>query len=475
MKAAVIVLLLLIAKTILAADQAVPDTPAGMLFQKWLAAYNAADGEALRRFVEEHYAPAATGGRSAAEIVDGQLQGRQATKGFDAAEVNASSGNDIDVVLKSRSTFPRYLRLSLKLDDSGKIVARNVGPAAPPAGAEPHRDLQELTNELDAKLTQLTEQDEFSGAALIAKDGEPVWQKAYGLADREKKIAATLDTRFRLGSMPKMFTAVAIAQLVEQGKFGFDDTLAAVLPDYPDQENAAKIRVHHLLTHTSGLGDIFGPEFSRTKDKLRTLGDYLPLFAGDPLRFEPGNSRSYSNAAFIVLGLIIEKHSGQSYYDYLQQHIFDPAGMKSTGNTSKTERKPEIAVGYTRLGGGGNLQPNWETLPYRGMAAGGGESTVGDMLRFANALRSYKLLSREMTELITAAKPGAPGPMPASYGYGFSDERLGDRRVVGHNGGAQGMNGVLSILWDEGYTVVVLANRDPFAAEDAAQFIVSRI
>src|SRR5262249_10815599 len=150
------------------------------------------------------------------------------------------------------------------------------------------------------------------------------FQKAYGLADRDKKIPNDLNTRFRLGSMNKMFTSVAIAQLVQQGKMSYNDTVAKLLPDYPDKDIAAKIAVHQLLTHTSGLGDFFGPEFREKKDTLHGLNDYLKLFAGKPLKFEPGKGWAYSNAGMIVAGLIVERVSGQNYYDYVREHIFKP-------------------------------------------------------------------------------------------------------------------------------------------------------
>ncbi|MBA2432764.1 MAG: serine hydrolase [Chthoniobacterales bacterium] len=206
---------MLIANALLASDKATPDSPAGQLSQKWLSAYNAADEAALRSFVEEHYTPEARSGRSAAEIAEGQLEGRQVTQGLDVVESNAASPAELDVLLKSRGTFIRFLRLSLKLNESGKIAERRVAPAPPPAEAGPRLSVDELAKELDAKLTELTAKDEFSGAALIGEDDKPVWQKAYGMADREKKLPATLETRFRLGSMPKMFTSVAIAQLVD--------------------------------------------------------------------------------------------------------------------------------------------------------------------------------------------------------------------------------------------------------------------
>jgi CubicO group peptidase (beta-lactamase class C family) len=284
-----------------------------------------------------------------------------------------------------------------------------------------------------------------------------------------------LDTRFRLGSMNKMFTSVSIAQLVQAGKLKYTDTVADVLPDYPNKEAARKITIHQLLTHTSGLGDIFGPEFRQKKDSLREIKDYLQLFVNKPLRFEPGTDFSYSNGGFIVLGLVIEKVSGQNYYDYVQKHVYDVAGMKASGSFPKDEKVPNLAVGYTRRGEDGKLVNNWDTLPWRGMSAGGGDSTVGDLLRFAEALRSHKLLNAQLTETVIIGKR-QPGPNAnRKYAYGFEEHFVSGHRVVGHGGGAPGMNGMLDVLMDNGYTVVVLANLDPPAAQNVASYISERL
>ncbi len=445
--------------------------------QEWLAAFNAADLAALQNFAANHYSEAARGGRSAQEIAEGQLENREANGGWELAKVEESTPLSLTVLLKSRGTFPRYGRFTYEVSEGEptKLAQRRAAPASPPAEAGRERKpIAELSREVEAKLETLAKNGKFSGAALIAKDGEPVWQKAFGLQDREKKIPVNLETRFRIGSMNKMFTSVAIAQLVEAGKLKFDDTVASVWPDYPNQDVARKITIAQLLTHTSGLGDIFGPKFFEAKDTLHEVKDYLQLFVDEPLQFEPGARWSYSNAGFIVLGLIVEKLSGQNYYDYVEQHIYRPAGMTATGSTPKTERPDNLAVGYMR-GPDGKLEPNWETLPYRGMSAGGGESTVGDLLRFANALRGFKLLSQEMTERITAGKVETTRGATGKYAYGFGDRVENGRRFVGHGGGAPGMNGMLTILWDEGYTVVVLANLDPPIAQDAADFFTDRL
>ena len=380
MKRVLIVLLLLIANAIFGSSKTtVPETAPGTLFREWVAAFNAADGAALRKFAETRYSPEAREGRSVEEIAEGQLENRQGNGGWDLVKVEQSTPLELAVLLKSRGTFPRYARFAFKVSETEptKLAQRKASPASPPADASRERkSAAELSQEVEAKLEALAQKGEFSGAALIAKEGKPVWQKAFGLQDREKKIPANLETRFRIGSMNKMFTSVAIAQLVEAGKLKFDDKVDAVLPDYPKPEVAKKITVAQLLTHTSGLGDIFGPAFFEKKDTLHELKDYLPLFVEQPLGFEPGARWSYSNAGFIVLGLIVEKLSGENYYDYVQKHIYEPAGMTASGSTPKTERPENLAVGYMR-DPSGKIVPNWDTLPFRGMSAGG-VSTVAE-------------------------------------------------------------------------------------------------
>ena len=480
MKRAVVVLLLLIANAIFGADPTkLPETAPGQLMQEWLDALNRADAAALAKFAEEHYTPPLFHGRSANEIGQAQKEMRQTMGAFAPYRIEQNTPTELSVVLKADNGFvPRFSRLSYTVDPANpaKLQARKIAMIATPLEAAPKRmSAVDVAKELEPKLEELVRKDAFSGTALIAKDGKLIWQKAYGLQDREAKTPVNLETRFRLGSMNKMFTAVAIAQLVEAGKFKFTDTLAAVLPDYPNKDAAQKITVEQLLTHSAGLGDIFTPEFESKQDSLRDLKDYLPLFVDQPLRFEPGKGWSYSNAGFIILGLIIEKASGQSYYDFVQERIYDVAGMASTGSVPKTEKFPNLAVGYMR-GPDGKLTPNTATLPFRGMSAGGGDSTVRDLMRFADALRTHKLLSAAMTETVTTGKVEPnPGNAENKYAYGFNDQLVDGHRTVGHGGGAPGMNGQLSILWKNGYTVVALANLDPSAAEDVAAYIVARL
>jgi CubicO group peptidase (beta-lactamase class C family) len=287
---------------------------------------------------------------------------------------------------------------------------------------------------------------QFSGVILIAKDGEPVLSRAWGLADVASKTPNTLDTRFNIGSINKFFTKTAIAQLAESGKLSPDDTIRKHLPDYPSPV-ADKITIQQLVDHRSGLGDIFGERYEAAPpSKLRELSDFLALFADKPLEFEPGTSQRYSNAGYIVLGLIIEKLSGEKYRDYVQHHIFDPAGMKSSGFFAVDETVANRATGYT-MHGGTERHPNTSSLPGRPSSAGGAFATAGDLLNFMKALEGRKLASANWTNWIFTSK---------------LDERKG-RPALGIGGGAPGLNAAIE-LGGDGWIVIAMSNYDPPSA-----------
>jgi D-alanyl-D-alanine carboxypeptidase len=309
---------------------------------------------------------------------------------------------------------------------------------------------------------------EFAGAVLVARHGKVLLEDAWGRADRKARTANTPATRFRIGSMNKMFTAVATLQLAEAGKLRLDDPIGRHLPDYPNKQVAAKVTVRHLLTHTGGTGDIFGPEFDQHRLQLREHRDYLKLYGSRGLNFEPGTRFEYSNYGFVLLGALIEQVSGMSYDDYVGDHVFRPAGMGSTGSLPESVDVPNRAVGYLRLSPGGTWEPNTYTLPWRGTAAGGGYSTVGDLLRFAQALGSGRLLSK-------ATLAEATRPHQQQYGYGFDVQGQGRLASYGHGGGAPGMNGELRVFPQLGYVVVALSNLDPPAASEMVEFFALRM
>ena len=359
--------------------------------------------------------------------------------------------------------------LALFVSSCGRTSAEPSDPPTALAGASDSA----LVAAVRARLEAATEAGEFSGAVLVARDGRTLFEGAYGLADRERGVPNTPLTRFRVGSMYKMVTAVAALQLAQAGTLRLDAPLGTYLPDYPNAELAATVTPHHLLTHTGGTGDIFGPEFTARRTELRTTGDYVRLYGERGLRFAPGARWEYSNYGFLLLGAAIERVGGASYDDHVAARVLAPAGMTATGSAPEDSLVPGRSVGYTRQVVPGALVSNAPTLPYRGTPAGGGYSTVGDLARFAVALRERRLLDSAHTAQLLAGKVATGGG--ARYAYGFFDRLVGGRRFVGHGGGAPGMNGELAFEPDGGYVVVVLSNLDPPAATRMAAFILDRL
>jgi CubicO group peptidase (beta-lactamase class C family) len=271
-----------------------------------------------------------------------------------------------------------------------------------------------------------------------------------------------------------MFTGVAVAQLAEQGKLSFDDPIIKHVPDYANREVAEKVTVHHLLTHTSGMGSYWEEIFDAYWPEIRTVEQLVELFVDKPLDFEPGERFGYSNSGPIVLGLIIERVSGMDYYDYIREFIYQPAGMINTDCYEMDHPVPNLAIGYTRTGYDGETIPgprrnNLFLHTVKGGPAGGGYSTVEDLLRFANALQNYKLLSKKYTDIVTTGKERRMD-RGTGYGYLFGDREVDGHRVIGHSGGAPGINARLAIYVDLGYTVAVMSNYD-MAAEGVARKI----
>jgi len=350
---------------------------------------------------------------------------------------------------------------------------------APGSAAEgPAKPETSVAKEIDSYLSSLVAENKLSGVVLVARDGVTIASKAAGIANKATGAPISLDTRFNLGSMNKMFTAVAIAQLAQAKRLSFDDPISRHLPDYPNKEVADKVTIHQLLTHTSGMGMYWNEKFMAQREKLLTVASHLPLFASDPLLFPPGQKFQYSNSGYMVLGAIIEKVSGQDYYAYVQEHIYKPAGMTETGFYEPGKEIPNLAIGYSSMSPDGKplevAQDNTNSREVRGGPAGGGYSTVGDLVKFHMALRSYKLLNEEYTRLVTTGKVDAGGP-GGQYAYGFGNRVFDGKRIVGHNGGAPGIAANFDMYPELGYTVVLLMNSDPPAMMPVVTEIRQRI
>jgi D-alanyl-D-alanine carboxypeptidase len=458
---------ILIAFIACGAEPQFPDTPAARQFAAWLKAFNDSDPTVFQQFSGKNF-PKRQGDS------DQDREFRKKTGGFEFIKAEQSTELRFTGLVKERSSS-QFARFVIEVEAMEPHLISNLGlraidnPNEPPAA---RMGESELLTALRAKLEQEVAADKFSGAVMVAKNGKPIYSAAFGLADREKKIPNKLDTKFRIGSMNKMFTATAILQLVQAGKLQLTDPLGKYLTDYPNKNVASKVTIHHLLTHTGGTGDFFGPQFDAHRQELRALKDYVTLYGKRDLAFEPGSRWEYSNYGFLLLGLIVEKVSGQDYYDYVRDHVFKPAGMSSTGSLPEDQNVPDRSIGYTK-DGGVTLHPNTDTLPPRATSAGGGYSTVEDLLRFANALNGHQLLNEHYTDLLTTGKVEAGNG--GKYAYGFGDNMQDGVRWFGHGGGAPGMNGDLKIFPQSGYVIAVLANMDPPSAGRISDFIAARL
>ena len=458
--------LLLSVSLVCVAQTKFPDTPAGHQFAGWLESFNRGDSNAHREFLQKH-------SPSRISSLDREMSFRQRTGGFDLKRIEESTATKVTALVQERSS-DQMARLTLEVQAEEPHQITKIELSAIPRPAEyslPHLPESALLAATRKNIEAEVTADRFAGAVLIVKNGKSVFSAAYGLADREHKTPNTIKTRFRIGSMNKMFTAVSILQLAQARKLELTDTVGKYLTDYPNKDVASKVTIHQLLTHTGGTGDIFGPEFEAHRRELRTLQDYVNLYGNRAPKFEPGSRWEYSNYGFILLGAIIEKVSGQSYYDYVREHVYVPAGMTSTGSEPEDKDVSDRSVGYTKMDSAAWV-PNTDTLPYRGSSAGGGYSTVEDLVRFADALQSHKLLDALYTEMLTTGKPATPDK---SYAYGFEDRMVNGSRCFGHGGGAPGMNGDLRICPGPGYVIAVLANLDPPAASRVSDFVANRL
>jgi CubicO group peptidase (beta-lactamase class C family) len=326
-------------------------------------------------------------------------------------------------------------------------------------------------------VEDLANKDAFSGTVLIAKGDKILYQKAVGLANKGQNFKNNIDTKFNVGSMNKMFTAVAIAQLVEKSKLNYTDKLTKHLPNLP-AKTFGDITIEQLLTHSAGTGDFFQfSKFESVADTAKTIDTYVNIGLNEPLAFKPGAKVQYSNYGFVLLGAVIEKVSKMSYFDYVKQNIFIPISMTNTDFSERDKTHENLAIGYMGppFMPGQSPQPmvgkikredNTRELEVKGNSAGGGYSTVIDFHKFSMGLLSGKLLSANSLAAITTGKVTL---LPAikernlpevKYGYGFGEIYRNDNRMFGHTGGAPGVDGQLEIYPDLGYTVVILSNYD---------------
>ncbi|MGH6870105.1 MAG: serine hydrolase domain-containing protein [Rhizomicrobium sp.] len=437
-----------IASTLAPASAAdIPDTRAGHVLAAWVGALNSGDPVKLKAYIDTYHRKTTPQDYLYLHQVVGEVT---------VLKIEKNEPNDVIAIL-GEANDDDALRAEFKVDptDPTKLeIGQAAGIDRPDDLAIPRLSQAQALAGLTAKIDGLVAQDKFMGVMLIEDHGKILLDKAWGYGDRAAKTPLKLTDKFRLGSMNKMFTAVATLQLVGQGKLALDGTVGRYLPGYPNKEIADKTTIRMLLTHTGGTGDIFGPEFDKHRLELKSLADYVKLYGSRAPEFPPGTKSDYSNFGFILLGAIIQKVSGQDYYDYVHDHIFVPAGMTDTGSLPESVNVPGRVKGYTQKDG--KWVVNTDTLPWRGTSAGGGYSTLADLLRFAHAMMEGKLLPDALRDAATRSET-----QDDWYGYGFELHGTGLAHSYGHSGGAPGMATEFRIYPQAKTVVIGLCNIDP--------------
>ncbi|HEX6636318.1 MAG TPA: serine hydrolase domain-containing protein [Steroidobacteraceae bacterium] len=447
------------------------NNPASIQARKLLEAINSGDRAVMEAYRKDNFSP----GWTEAPEADKGLYMHKEFGGFDLLEVDddrpyalhgwvraRDSDAVLELVVETEKSAPHRINY-LYLDWGNSPVKFRVQRLSEAAAIDAWR----------ADTARRAQADKFSGVILLARDDQVLLREAYGFADREGKIANTVDTRFRTASTSKTFTAAAVLRLVQDGKLKLDDRVGKIVPALAGKP-IAPATIHQLLTHTSGAGDFYGPRYDEHRKVLQTHDDFMRIFGGDPLLFAPGEKFEYHNLGFMYLGAAIEHVSGKSFYDYLQEAIFDPAGMKDTDTPPVDVDMRGRAKGYFRPPGEREWIPAGQHLEYRADGAGGAWSTADDIRRFLAALRAQRILDRKFTRLMF--EPKTEAWQGHKYGYGiWVDEYPGGGQWIGGIGGEKGSSSEAWFNPASGYQVIVLSNFDFGAAKNVSEFVRARL
>ena len=325
-----------------------------------------------------------------------------------------------------------------------------------------------MTALIEAELRRLEAADQFSGVVLVARGGQVLHHGTYGRENPLTGARMTTRSRFHLASQGKMFTSVAIAQLVEQGRISLDDTVGELLPGHPWTEPARGITLRQLLSHTGGLGGLFERPSYPEGRVFATATERLAIFAAEPLYFAPGERYGYSNEGFETLAAIVEAQTGERFNDYVLRNVLRRAGMQTALPDAPADSLADRALPSPhREDDLFGIQPRiTASRGWNAGGAGGGHASAGDMFRFARALVDGRLIDRALLDTLITGGPSSGGD--THYAYGFMTRDVNGRKVFGHSGG--GPRGVamcndLDVFADGTYTVVVMSNYDaPFCA-----------
>lgn len=438
---------------------AVEATPAQRRAIELLNALTSYDLATSKRFIEQSFSPDTLAKRPLDAWLGQMLAEELKIRGGSFVGWQNISDTEAQLVFRNE-LFDRLEVVGVEVEPVSPHRIIDWTPPKPlPSNTPPPKTDQELATRLHSFAQRLAHHDFFSGTVLIARGDTPILAQAYGLAERNFRVPNRLDTKMRTASLTKPFTAVAIGQLVDQGKLSLEDPVSKFLPDVPGGD---KVLIRHLLNHTSAIGDWALDTFwSKNPIDFRDLNDWIEISDEAPPKNEPGTSFEYNNLAYLYLGKIIEKLSGRDYYSYVEDQVFKRAGMINTACPHMDAAVPKMAYPYGiefELG-----EPTYVNMMLRDGARGGSEgcavTTVGDMLRFANALRADTLLKPQTLVQFTTPSPETGSRL---WGLGFYTRKLGqsDIMTIGHGGNSAGTCTQFAMFEHEGvpWTYVVLSN-----------------
>jgi CubicO group peptidase (beta-lactamase class C family) len=445
---------------------ALPEGPTGARIKSLIETMNSGSAERFKRFLSEECEQRFRDMAPLEEHVAVAFRFHRDTGGVDFYSVRTympeSPGATV-VIVKDR-LLGNWWGLTFRFGGAPQSLVAGLGfnTARPPDGVvEPPLTEKGALEEVRALMARVKAKDWYSGTVLVAKGEAVLLTDFAGEASKAFHVPINIDTKFNLGSMNKMFTSTAVARLVEAGKLSFDDPIGKWVDEtWLPKDVTGKITVRHLITHTSGLGSYFNDVYGRSSRALfRKLDDYKPLIKDDKPAFTPGERYQYSNTGMFLLGVIIEKVTGEDYFDHIRKVVYAPAGMTNTDCYEMDYPVENLAIGYSPdLTSPYKWQNNLYKHVLKGGPAGGGFSTVKDLHKFALALLSGKLLSPKTRELMWTDFKGA------SYGYGFQVVQGPGGKAVGHGGGFSGINSKLDIYVDSGFVVAAMCNYDSGAS-----------
>ena len=444
-----------------------PQTPLGNVIKEWFALINNGSENQLKEFIETKFSEEVLKRENAAAITKLYQKLQRQSGGLEVIEITPPVGEFPMRILAKSKRGNNFVSITTGMRGGDKLAGLGIDKTVDPnekrlaeSFPQPLSESQ-IIGAIKDRVQKLAAENRFSGVVLIAGDDRVLFQNAYGYANRETKEKITLDTKFHLASVGKMFTAISIAQLVKAGKISYGDPVSKFLPDFPNEE-IKKITIHQLLTHTAGMGTFFeSPGF--TKGKIyKTSTEEIEVYKDEKLFFAPGNRWRYSNAGYSLLGAIIERVTGKTYLEYVRENLFKPLKLDDKASVIKTGNPRSLSVLYAQSDddplGIELFQPVAKPPDSFGTGFGGGYMSAIDLFKFARAYRTGKLIGTKMTQELVSGKIEESAGSTTCWGYGIKERLITGEIVRGHSGGGRTD---VQMIWDENYTIIVQTNAVP--------------